>query len=114
MSILLSNVTDLAIAQYNAWCLNNGDHVTSKRGYLNWNSDLIWKMRTELAFQWGLLEEEITTVFEELLQSIRICFLGLQSHLRGKWLTAPKSEESGTNDQIMISSRLCCRLSRRN
>ncbi|KAH6700598.1 hypothetical protein BKA61DRAFT_705543 [Leptodontidium sp. MPI-SDFR-AT-0119] len=69
---------------YNAWCLNRGDHATPKRGHLNWNSELIWKMRIELAYQWGLLEDEIPTVFETLLQSIRTSLLNLQSHLRGK------------------------------
>ncbi|KAH6678502.1 hypothetical protein B0J14DRAFT_582898 [Halenospora varia] len=70
-------------SQYNAWCLKNGNHEgTLKRGHVNWNSRLIWKMRMELAYQWTLLEEEIPTVFEELLQSISICLLNLQSHLR--------------------------------
>jgi hypothetical protein len=81
----LSKITDLfATGQYNAWCLNNGDHETGKRGHLNWNSELIWKMRTELAFSWGLVEDEIPIIFDKLLQSIRTCFLNLQSHLRGK------------------------------
>jgi hypothetical protein len=113
--IPLGNITNLVVtAQYNAWCLNNGNHVTPKRGHLNWNSELIWKMRTELAFQWGLVEDEIPTLFEKLLQSIRACFLNLQSHLRGKWLMMPKSEQSGTNDQIVIRARLFFRPGPRN
>jgi hypothetical protein len=97
--ISLSNITNLFVtAQYNAWCLNRGDHATAKRGHLNWNSELIWKMRTELAFQWGLVEDEIPAIFEKLLQSIRACFLNLQSHLRGKWSRKSKSQQSGTND----------------
>ncbi|KAE9366257.1 hypothetical protein N431DRAFT_419424 [Stipitochalara longipes BDJ] len=76
-------------SQYNAWCLNRGDHETGKRGHVNWNAELIWKMRTELAFQWGLVEDEIPIVLEKLLQSIRTCFLNLQSHLREQGFAAP-------------------------
>jgi len=47
-------------------------------------------MRTELAFQWGLVEDEIPTVFEKLFKSIRACLLNLQSHLRGKSLRKSK------------------------
>ncbi|KAN0095627.1 hypothetical protein V8E51_016338 [Hyaloscypha variabilis] len=75
--------------QYNAWCLNHGDHATAKRGHVNWNSELIWKMRMELAFQWGLVEDEIPIVFEKLLQSIRACFLNLQSRLREQGFASP-------------------------
>ena len=88
----VNNVTNLFVtAQYNAWCLNHGDHATAKRGHVNWNSELIWKMRMELAFQWGLVEDEIPIVFEKLLQSIKACFLNLQSRLRGKWSRKSKS-----------------------
>ncbi|KAH8744019.1 hypothetical protein F5882DRAFT_455086 [Hyaloscypha sp. PMI_1271] len=91
-------------SQYNAWCLNNGDHSTGKRGHLNWNSELIWKMRTELAFQWGLVEDEIPTVFEKLFQSIRACFLNLQSHLRGKWRIQRYASEP--NDSSYVVSEM--------
>lgn len=79
-----SNTNLFVAAQYNAWCLNRGDHATVKRDHVNWNAELIWKMRSELAFQWGLVEDEIPIVFEKLLHSIRASFLDLQSHLRGK------------------------------
>ncbi|KAJ4027854.1 hypothetical protein NW752_000099 [Fusarium irregulare] len=46
-SSLTYNSNDFT-AQYNAWCLNNGDHQTLKRGHENWNSKIIWKMRMEL------------------------------------------------------------------
>ncbi|KAH8649442.1 hypothetical protein BGZ60DRAFT_534676 [Tricladium varicosporioides] len=71
-------------SQYNAWCLNNGDHITPKRGHVNWNSNLIWKMRMELEYQWELLEDEIPKVFEKLLQTINIRLLKIQSHLKDK------------------------------
>jgi hypothetical protein len=31
----------------------------------------------------------------------------LQSHLRGKWSRKSKSQKTGTNDQVMIRTRLC-------
>jgi hypothetical protein len=85
------------IAQYNAWCLNNGDHETPKRSYVNWNAELIWKMRTELAYQWDLLEDEIPIVFEKLLQSIKRPLLNLKSFIRGKSGKAPQNLEGITN-----------------
>ncbi|KAF4493723.1 hypothetical protein FAGAP_10157 [Fusarium agapanthi] len=57
--------------QYNAWCLNNGDHQTLKRGHENWNAKIIWKMRMELESQWDLMEEEVTDVFSSLLDGVR-------------------------------------------
>ncbi|KAF5589898.1 uncharacterized protein FSUBG_11004 [Fusarium subglutinans] len=57
--------------QYNAWCLNNGDHQTLNRGHENWNAKIIWKMRTELESQWDLMEEEVTDVFSALLDGVR-------------------------------------------
>ncbi|KAH8812284.1 hypothetical protein F5884DRAFT_784973 [Xylogone sp. PMI_703] len=76
-------------SQYQAWCLNRGDHATAKRGHLNWNAELIWKMRTELEFQWGLVDDEIPAVFEKLSQSIQACFVKLQSHLREQCFAPP-------------------------
>jgi hypothetical protein len=82
---LLIDFTDtVLIGQYNAWCLRNGDHYTEKRGAVNWNSELIWKMRMELEFQWGLLEDEIPVVLDGLLESIKACLLELTTHLQGK------------------------------
>ena len=61
---------DFQIAQYNAWCRNNGDYETSKRGAVNWNQELIWKMRSELDYPWDIIEEDCPQVFEELLQAL--------------------------------------------
>jgi hypothetical protein len=52
--------------QYNAWCRNNGDHSTEKRKSVNWNQKLVWKMRSELEYQWEILEDGITEQFSEL------------------------------------------------
>lgn len=40
------------------------------RDHVNWNSQIIWKMRSELAFQWDLVEEEIPALFEAVNKSV--------------------------------------------
>ncbi|EOO01166.1 hypothetical protein UCRPA7_3322 [Phaeoacremonium minimum UCRPA7] len=57
--------------QYNSWCLNNGNHATPKREHVDWNAKVIWKMRTELEFQWDLVEEEISTLFSNHFDKIK-------------------------------------------
>ncbi|RDW87518.1 hypothetical protein BP5796_03212 [Coleophoma crateriformis] len=79
-------------SQYNAWCRNNGDHRSEKRGSVNWNSELIWKMRSELAYQWDILEEEIPIVFIKLLESIRLSFLKLTSKVQEQGFVAGLAE----------------------
>ena len=74
---------DNLTAQYNAWCLNNGDHQTMKRGHENWNSKIIWKMRMELECQWDLVEEEVSDVFTQLLEAIKKRLESLKSTLQG-------------------------------
>lgn len=69
-------------SQYNAWCLNNGDHETMKRGHENWNAKIIWKMRMELEGQWDLVEEEVYDVFNELLEAMKNRLNSLKSSLR--------------------------------
>ncbi|KFY49525.1 hypothetical protein V496_09946 [Pseudogymnoascus sp. VKM F-4515 (FW-2607)] len=69
---------------YNAWCRHDGYHYTEKRGKVNWNAELIWKMRMEMAFQWETLEEDIPTLFKDLLQSAKAPLLALQSEMREK------------------------------
>ena len=78
-------VTDLnySIAQYNAWCKNNGNHKTQLKGS-NWNAELIWKMKMELEYQWDLLEEDIPSMFEKLLDSIKDRLANLQDAMRGR------------------------------
>lgn len=60
-----------SLAQYNAWCLNNGNHRTRKRDHVCWNAELIWKMRMELDLEWDILEEEIPDIFDDLLQAVK-------------------------------------------
>lgn len=57
-----SNLTD----SYSAWCRNNGNHTTRSRGHIDWNAQLMWKMRMELEFQWEILQEEISRLFNVL------------------------------------------------
>jgi hypothetical protein len=70
-------------AQYNAWCRRNGDHYTKLRGAVNWNQDLIWKMKSELELQWELVEEEVTRVLDELLEDLKTKVTDLQTSLEG-------------------------------
>jgi hypothetical protein len=58
---------------------------------VNWNAELIWKMRMELAYQWDLLEDDIPIVFENLLQSVKRRLLDLKSYLGGKLKKTPQS-----------------------
>ncbi|EFQ96945.1 hypothetical protein MGYG_08870 [Nannizzia gypsea CBS 118893] len=70
--------------QYNAWCIKNGDHCTPRRGRVNWNNELIWKMRIELESQWELLEEEVPTTFKKLRKSVIGQIHGLEKQLQSK------------------------------
>lgn len=83
--VLFGDHTD-STAQYNAWCLNNGHHFTGKRGEVNWNQDLIWKMKSELEFQWELVEEEVVRVINELLGSLIVAMKSLQASIAGMYL----------------------------
>ncbi|KAH6682229.1 hypothetical protein F5X68DRAFT_192586 [Plectosphaerella plurivora] len=55
---------------YRAWCRRNGSHQTPSRGQVNWNSDLAWKMRSELAFAWDLVFEEVASIYGRAAQSM--------------------------------------------
>ncbi|RYP02574.1 hypothetical protein DL764_005748 [Monosporascus ibericus] len=61
----------LASLQYYAWCLNKGNHETPSRSREDWNAKIIWKMRMELDYQWDLVEEEIPSLFESLLDTVK-------------------------------------------
>ncbi|RYO92978.1 hypothetical protein DL762_001340 [Monosporascus cannonballus] len=49
----------------------DGDHATPSRSREDWNAKIIWKMRMELAYQWDLVEDEIPSLFESLLDTIK-------------------------------------------
>jgi hypothetical protein len=40
-------------------------------------------MKMELGYQWDLLEDEIPTIFKQLLDSMNHCLANLQSEIRG-------------------------------
>jgi hypothetical protein len=71
----------LFIGQYNAWCRSNGSHFTLKRGNVNWNQELLWKMRTELDFQWEVAEDELGRIFSELQETLASHLRMLKSHI---------------------------------
>lgn len=78
--ILSTRVT----AQYNAWCLKNGNHCTVNRGHVNWNAGLNWKMRTELAFQWEVFEDDIKETLESLVAFVKEGLRDLERYLDGE------------------------------
>ncbi|RYP26651.1 hypothetical protein DL767_007934 [Monosporascus sp. MG133] len=67
----VSTLRDDFNLQYYAWCLNKGNHATPSRSREDWNAKIIWKMRMELDYQWELVEDEIPSLFESLLDTIR-------------------------------------------
>lgn len=56
--------------------------MTTKRGSVNWNQELIWKMRSELEYQWDILDDEVPRVFEELLETLRSELGNLKAHVK--------------------------------
>jgi hypothetical protein len=79
------NSTDIIYAaQYNAWCINDGVHQTPRRRFVNWNAELVWKMRSELEYQWDLVEDEIPIVFRGLVQATKAPLEFLESLIRSE------------------------------
>ncbi|KAL1878541.1 hypothetical protein VTK73DRAFT_7882 [Phialemonium thermophilum] len=68
--------------QYNAWCGHDGEHRTANRNYVNWNAQIIWKMRTELEFQWDLLEEQAAAEFAATFNSASRILHSLKDKIR--------------------------------
>ncbi|CAG9981490.1 unnamed protein product [Clonostachys byssicola] len=101
-------------SQFNAWCLHDGNHETDGRGREDWNAKIIWKMRSELEYQWELLEQERSEVFSTLLGTVSTLLVSLKgtiqnlapvrvqtlladviySHIRGLEYTLRLSEEN--------------------
>ncbi|KAF2183055.1 hypothetical protein K469DRAFT_584335 [Zopfia rhizophila CBS 207.26] len=86
--------------QYNAWCRHNGNYYTEKRGDVNWNSEIIWKMRAELAYQWELVEDEIPEMFKSVEEAVDEAFGEIQATMRSLETvpTLPKSISSRSED----------------
>ena len=51
----------------------------------------------ELAYQWDLLEDEVSIVFEKLLQSVKHQLLNLKSFIRGESMKIVQNLEDSTN-----------------
>ncbi|KAI9739991.1 MAG: hypothetical protein M1818_005047 [Claussenomyces sp. TS43310] len=75
-------------SQYNSWCLHDGGNSTLKRSRVNWNAQLIWKMRIEMAYQWDIVENEIPVVFEKLFDALKVRLLHLKTSVQGEAKTA--------------------------
>ncbi|KAK7224376.1 hypothetical protein V2G26_012379 [Clonostachys chloroleuca] len=109
-------------SQFNAWCLHDGNHETDGREREDWNAKIIWKMRSELEYQWEVLEQERSEVFSTLLgtvstllvslkgtiqslASVRVQNLladGIYSHIRGLEYALSLSEEKFGRDIGLI------------
>lgn len=71
-------------AQYKAWVVHDGNHRTRLRNE-NWNSLLIWKPRSELAYAWDLMEEECNKeTFSKLSERIKTGMTSLQKAAKGE------------------------------
>jgi hypothetical protein len=66
-------------AQYNAWCRHNGHHYTNKRGDVDWNALIVWKLRSELEFQWDIVQDEVKDVFRDLQATVSKQFGALET-----------------------------------
>jgi hypothetical protein len=64
------NSNTFSVDSYNAWCRRNGKHSTSAHPNVDWNAQIIQKMRMEVAFEWDILEEEIPTLFGKLTKDV--------------------------------------------
>ena len=76
------------LVQYKTWCHKNGRARTLDGKLIDWNSELIWKMRIELDLQWDLLEEEVPIIFEKLKSSISKWLQFLKVYLEGEYICA--------------------------
>jgi Dynamin family len=50
---------------YNAWCQKSGEYKTKTRGYVNWNQDIIWKLRTEVGPSLDDFKGEVLDIFDK-------------------------------------------------
>ena len=64
---------------------------------MDWNAELIWKMRMELAYQWDLVEDEIKDVFQTLLPTVNAQLQYLKSLIQGQYMKFPRNLEDSTN-----------------
>jgi hypothetical protein len=65
--------------------LHDGEHFTEKRGHVDWNRELVWKMRQETEMAWDLAEEEVPEVFTAIRKKVADDLKVLKSTLCGKY-----------------------------
>ncbi|KAL9618670.1 MAG: hypothetical protein Q9160_006637 [Pyrenula sp. 1 TL-2023] len=82
----------ISCTQYNAWCRNYGDWRTRTLGPVNWNKELMQRMRTELRPQWMLLHTYIAGMFKDLSKDIEAEFLQLKSAIKACELPSELSD----------------------
>ncbi|KAK3306258.1 uncharacterized protein B0T15DRAFT_396538 [Chaetomium strumarium] len=97
---------DVWSTQYDAWCRNNGYHCTPKRGRVDWNAKIIWKLRAELDFQWDIVQEEIRSVFDELLATVSEQFGALDTAVSTILSTTDGSSEFCTQLSAIVGPRI--------
>ncbi|CAG9951905.1 unnamed protein product [Clonostachys rosea f. rosea IK726] len=84
-------------SQFNAWCLHDGNHETDGREREDWNAKIIWKMRSELEYQWEVLEQERSEVFSTLLGTVSTLLVSLKSNIQS---LAPVTVQNSLADGI--------------
>ncbi|GAM43807.1 hypothetical protein TCE0_060f18920 [Talaromyces pinophilus] len=70
-------------AKYDTWCMKNGNPSPQGSDHVNWNGEFIWKMRSELAIEWDIFEQEIPIIFKDLLRRLKKCLEDVGTYLGG-------------------------------
>ncbi|ERT01391.1 hypothetical protein HMPREF1624_02637 [Sporothrix schenckii ATCC 58251] len=87
-----SNKWTAKSAQYNSWCLHDGDWSTPKKPHVNWNAELIWRMRIDLDFQWDIFEEQTQDEFNAVHENLGASLVELKDVI-GSATSVPGREE---------------------
>ncbi|KAI7973128.1 hypothetical protein EIK77_004405 [Talaromyces pinophilus] len=61
--------------------MKNGNPSPQGSDHVNWNGELIWKMRSELAIEWDIFEQEIPIIFKDLLRRLKKCLEEMGTYL---------------------------------
>lgn len=64
--------------------MKNGNPSPQGSDHVNWNGELIWKMRSELAIEWDIFEQEIPIIFKDLLRRLKKCLEDVGTYLGGQ------------------------------
>ncbi|KAJ6002789.1 hypothetical protein N7451_005336 [Penicillium sp. IBT 35674x] len=90
---------DLALVDYQAFCLKSGRHVDEFNEAVDWNSELISQMRSELDDKWNVLEQDLPATSSDIHQLIKRRLQALRARLMspGK-AKAPRAKVQGRID----------------